>query len=105
MGKFRIADMDVRWSGIDDTTPPGHCLAVGFDRSGVGWVWLFYGPEPSDDGYRGKVLLPKDSTSESVPSYGPTGAYLRSGRDQANLLKRIAQATTTESTEEKTDGR
>lgn len=91
MGKFRLADMDVRSVGVDDLTPPGHCIATGLDPIGNLRVWLFAGSEPSDEGYRGNILIP-ENTEGVILAYGPRGSYVQSGRDQAELLKRLAES-------------
>ncbi|GES27868.1 hypothetical protein AB0G60_02900 [Streptomyces angustmyceticus] len=85
--EFRLANMDVRWSGVDDTTPPGHCLATGMDPLGVR-VWLFKGDRPSDDGFCGSLLIP---SSGPAVGYGPTGAYVTSSGDHTAMLARLAK--------------
>lgn len=90
MGKFRLSEVDVRWSGVDDTTPPGHCTAAGLDPLGNLWVWLFEGTEPSDEGYKGNLLLPKPDGAPLLTAYGARGAYARSGHDQTELLQYLA---------------
>lgn len=95
--RFRLADVDVRWSGIDDTTPPGYCLADGFDKAGNRRLWLFGGAEPSDEGFRGSILLPADPAGVSV-AYGPTGVYVRSsawGHDTTAMLTWLADSKET----------
>jgi hypothetical protein len=89
MGKFRLADMDVRSVGVDDLTPPGHCIATGLDPVGNLRVWLFEGNAPADETYRGNILIPQNAEG-LVMAYGPRGAYARSGRDQAELLQYLA---------------
>lgn len=90
MGKFHLAEQDVRWSGVDDTTPPGHCIASGLDPVGNLRVWLFASDEPSDDTYRGNILLPK-SVGSAATAYGPTGAYVKSGFDSTELLQHLVE--------------
>jgi hypothetical protein len=90
---FRLADQDIRWSGTDDTTPPGCCLATGKDSLGSIRVWLFRGSEPSDSGYLGSLLIPplKDVFDGARASaYGPTGAWVTSRGDHAAMLARLA---------------
>lgn len=86
--KFRLADMDVRWSGVDDTTPPGHCLASGLDPHGNVRVWLFKGVEPSDEGFRGSLLIP---SSGPAVGYGPTGTFVAGHGDHTAMLARLAK--------------
>jgi len=97
MAAFRLADVGVRWSGVDDSTPPGCCLAHGVDKLGNHRLWLFDGAEPSDKGFLGSVLLPADPAGVSV-AYGPTGVYVRSsawGHDTAAMLKWLADSKET----------
>jgi hypothetical protein len=91
MAQFRLSEVDVRWSGTDDTTPPGHCIATGLDMFDNLRVWLFEGREPSDAGYKGNLLLPRPEGSPIVSAYGARGAYVRSGHDQTELLKFLAE--------------
>jgi hypothetical protein len=91
MGTFRLTDMDIRWKGTDVTTPPGHCLAQGRDPVGNTRVWLFNAPEPTDEAYRGNLLMPTDPAG-LIFAYGPTGTYLASGDDQTELLNQLAGA-------------
>lgn len=93
MGTFHLAEVHVRWSGVDDTTPPGCCLANGVDALGNNRLWLFNGPEPTDDGYLGSIILPSTPGGVAV-AYGPTGVYVRSsawGHSLADLLKWLAE--------------
>lgn len=92
--KFRLNENDIRWSGIDDTTPPGHCIAVGTDRWGKVRIWLFEGTEPSNEHYRGSITIPAPGESSLIYAYGPTGAYARSGFDQTYLLQHLADKAT-----------
>jgi hypothetical protein len=90
MTQFRLSEVAVRWSGTDDNTPDGHCIATGKDTLGNHRVWLFTGDEPSDDGYRGNILVPA-SAGVILTAYGPTNAYVASGWDEAKLLNRLAK--------------
>ncbi|GGX49116.1 hypothetical protein [Streptomyces noursei] len=84
---FRLADMDVRWSGVDDTTPPGHCIATGLDPLGNAMLWLFKGDEPSDEGFCGFLLLPQH---RQATAYGPTGSFVASKGSHSEMLARLA---------------
>jgi hypothetical protein len=89
MTVFRIADMDVHWSGVDDTTPAGCCAALGIDPLGNVRVWLFRGETPADDRFLGSLLIPRRENG-IVTAHGPTGAYVASSGTQADLLVRLA---------------
>lgn len=87
--QFRFADLDLKWTGVDDTTPDGHVIATGFDSLGNIRVFLWAGDAPSDDAFRGSLLL-KDG--RVAGAYGPRGAWVASSGDQTALLARLARA-------------
>lgn len=96
MSTFRLADIEIRWSGTDDTTPPGHCLATGRDRLGNHRVWLFTGDTPTDEGFCGSLIVPAVERGGQVRSgrtsaYTPGGGWLTSGGDQADQLAHLAE--------------
>lgn len=86
--RFTLADLDLYWVGTDDTTPTGCTLAYGYDPLGNRRLFLWRGPEPSDDTFLGSVL-----TKEKGPStaYGSGGGYVGSGMS-GDLLDRLANA-------------
>lgn len=86
---FRLADMTVMWSGVDSTTPLLHSIALGRDPLGNIRVWLFASDTPQDDKFLGSVLIPNGRGARLI-AYGPTGAYVRSGGTQQELLAHLA---------------
>lgn len=91
MSDFHLAEVDVRWTGVDDSTPPGCCLANVRDQLGNYRLCLFRGAEPSDDGFLGSILIPTRAGVVAV-AYGPTGAYVTSnadGSDTSTLLNTL----------------
>lgn len=91
--RFRLADVTVHWSGVDDTTPAGHCLVHGTDPLGRQNLFLYAGDEPSDDGYRGRVQLPAAGLSATAIAYKAGGGFAGSGNDTSALLARLAAAS------------
>lgn len=92
--RFRLSDVTVHWSGVDDTTPAGHSLVHGTDPLGRQNLFLFAGDTPSDEAYRGRVQMP--AISESFwgnTAYGPRGTYVGSGKPAEELLARLANTT------------
>ncbi|MYU24615.1 hypothetical protein [Streptomyces sp. SID8352] len=95
MTTIRLADLDVRWTGTDNTTPTGHVLVLGIDSLGMLRVCLYAGDAPSDATFRGSLLIPPDGhTQRYLPTqttaYGPTGAFVTSIGDQTAMLNRLA---------------
>jgi len=87
----RLADFDVRWSGVDSTTPAGHVLATGVDALGRVLVCLYEGSEPSDDTFKGSVVLPPaDRLGATTTAYGRFGGYVVGSGDQTSQLARLA---------------
>lgn len=85
--QFRLADLDLRWTGTDDTTPEGHVIAVGLDPVGNTRVFLWAGQQPADEHYRGSLLLRENGAI----AYGPRGSYVTStGEGHAEMLARLA---------------
>lgn len=82
MPQFRIADLDLHWTGVDDATPPGHIIANGYDPVGNLRVFLWEGDRPTDDNYRGSLIL----TDRSATAYGPRGGYVKGIGGHAELL-------------------
>lgn len=89
MADFRLSDMSVMWSGVDSTTPLCHSIALGRDPLGNIRIWLFASDTPQDETHMGSVLIPNGRGARLI-AYGPTGAYVRSGTDQAELLAHLA---------------
>ncbi|CAK7288557.1 hypothetical protein [Streptomyces misionensis] len=95
MSTVRLADLTPVWSGTDDTTPAGHVLVHGIDSAGLHRLCLYAGDTPSDDAYRGHLLIPPDNHGQDfLPSrttaYGPGGAYVTSTGDHTFMLARLA---------------
>lgn len=87
--RFKAADCDVRWSGVDDDTPPGHCVAVGKDALGNNWLWLFRGDRPSEATFVGAVEIP--TTAERVPgTYGRGGGFVGLAHNTQDALAKLA---------------
>ncbi|WP_030570255.1 hypothetical protein [Streptomyces aureocirculatus] len=87
--KFRAATATVIWSGTDDTTPPGHCIAQGTDSLGVHWLWLFKGATPHDDAFVGAISVPKRAGESSV-AYGRGGGFVGLATDTKDTLAKLA---------------
>ncbi|WP_412079056.1 hypothetical protein ACLF6K_37565 [Streptomyces xanthophaeus] len=86
---FRMADADIRSCGVDDSTPPGHCTAIGIDSLGRMWLWLFQGAAPSDEAYVGAVQIP-ERAGQTPNAYGRTGAWEGVALDTKAALERLA---------------
>lgn len=87
--RFRLADVTVHWTGVDDTTPAGHCLVDGTDPLGRRNLFLFAGTTPSDEAYRGRVQLPAVGLSATAIAYKAQGGFAGSGNDTSALLARL----------------
>lgn len=86
--QFRLADLDLRWTGTDDNTPARHVIAVGLDPLGNTRTFLWAGDKPSDDTYRGSVL----HGDRNQVAYGPRGGYAGNGAPLSVLLADLANA-------------
>ncbi|MGW2657024.1 hypothetical protein ACWC1D_25630 [Streptomyces sp. NPDC001478] len=88
---MRLADLDAHWSGVDSTTPAGHVLVTGVDTLGRVRVCLYEGSEPSDDTFKGSLVLPpKDRLGSATTAYGRFGGYVVGSGDQTSQLARLA---------------
>ncbi|MFI5739173.1 hypothetical protein ACIA9I_12460 [Streptomyces anulatus] len=92
---IRLADLDIRWTGTDDTTPDGHVLALGTDNAGLLRLCLYAGEAPADDQLRGSLLITPEGHQEAflptrTTAYAPGGAWVTSSGDQASMLSRLA---------------
>lgn len=86
--RFKAADADVRWSGIDDDTPPGHSIAIGKDGVGNNWLWLFKGDGPSDDAFVGAIEIP--AQAGRIPgAYGPGGGFVGLAPNTRDALAKL----------------
>jgi hypothetical protein len=65
----RLADLTALWTGTDSTTPAEHVLVHGVDSTGIHRLCLYAGDTPSDDAYRGHLLIPPDDHGQQ---YLPT---------------------------------
>ncbi|WP_228994326.1 hypothetical protein [Streptomyces sp. DH8] len=95
---IRLADLDIHWTGTDDTTPDGHVLVLAIDNAGVLRLCLYAGDTPSDDQFRGSLLIPPEGHKEPflptrTTAYGPGGAWATSSGDQTSMLARLANLT------------
>lgn len=95
MAAIRLADLNIRWAGTDDTTPDGHVLVLAVDSLGVTRLCLYAGNAPSDDRFRGSLLIPPDGHSQRflptrTTAYGPDGAWITSSGDYSSMLARLA---------------
>ena len=98
MTAIKHADLNVRWTGVDSTTPVGHVLVLGVDQLGLLRLCLYKGSQPDDAAFRGSLLIPPDGhTQRHLPSrtaaYGPGGAWVTSSGDQTAMLRRLAEMT------------
>lgn len=85
---FTLDELDLRWVGHDDTTPAGCTLGHGYDPVGNLRLFLWRGPEPSDDTFLGSVITKEKGTSTA---YGPRGGFFGSGLT-GDLIDRLAAA-------------
>ena len=95
MTAIKLADLDVRWTGTDSTTPAGHVLVLGVGPLGVLRLCLYKGSQPDDAAFRGSLLIPPDGHNQRhlptrTTAYGPTGAFVTSQGDQTAMLHRLA---------------
>ena len=97
MPQFRLAALDLRWTGTDSNTPEGHVVATGFDSLGNYRVFLYAGAEPNDEQYVGSILIPKDVNKQAL-AYGPGGGLVTSrgneGEKLTALVDNYARRTT-----------
>lgn len=98
MTAIKLADLNVRWTGIDSTTPAGHVLVLGIDQLGLLRLCLYKGSQPDDSAFRGSLLIPPDGHSHRhlptrTTAYGPTGAFVTSHGNQHAMLRRLAEMT------------
>lgn len=101
MSAIRLADLNVQWTGADATAPRGHTLVQGVDSAGNLRLCLYAGAAPSDDTFRGSLLIPPDNHGQQflptrTTAYGPGGAYVTSSGDHTAMLARLADRTTNE---------
>lgn len=85
--QFRLADLDLRWTGTDSTTPAGHVIAVGYDPLGNLRTFLWAASTPSDETYCGSLLMRED---RPTIAYGPRGSYITSTGGQTTQLDLLA---------------
>ncbi|MFF6966278.1 hypothetical protein ACFY9G_23285 [Streptomyces anthocyanicus] len=96
MTVIKLADLNVRWTGVDSTTPAGHVLVLGVDPLGVLRLCLYKGSQPDDAAFRGSLLIPPDGHQQShlprrTTAYGPGGAFVTSSGDHTAMLQRLAE--------------
>ncbi|MFI2078594.1 hypothetical protein [Streptomyces triculaminicus] len=92
MPAIRLTNFNIHWTGVDDSTPPGHVLALGTDHLGNFRLCLYQGNEPTDEGFCGSLLIPPDGSNSKTIAYGPRGGYVTSSGDEASMLARLAEA-------------
>ncbi|MFE3484797.1 hypothetical protein [Streptomyces griseus] len=95
---IRLADLDIRWTGIDDTTPAGHVLALGTDSAGLLRLCLYAGDAPADERFRGSLLIPPENHTEPflptrTTAYNAGGGWVTCFGDQTSMLARLANLT------------
>ncbi|MFG3127368.1 hypothetical protein ACGFZU_06660 [Streptomyces tendae] len=96
MTAIKLADLNVRWTGADSTTPAGHVLVLGVDSLGLLRLCLYKGSRPDDAAFRGSLLIPPEGHQQShlparTTAYGTGGAFVTSNGDQAAMLRRLAE--------------
>ncbi|MEU2315138.1 hypothetical protein [Streptomyces albidoflavus] len=96
MAHIRLANLKIHWTGVDDTTPDGHVLVTATDSLGNLRVCLYAGDEPSDDTFRGSLLIPQDNHGQAflptqTTAYGPGGGFVTTIGDQTDMLARLAR--------------
>lgn len=90
--RFKAADVDVRWSGVDDDTPLGHSVAVGKDSLGNNWLWLFKGDSPVDKAFVGAIEIP--TQAGRIPgAYGRGDGFVGLAHDTKDALAKLAART------------
>ncbi|MFE1473534.1 hypothetical protein ACFW6N_06765 [Streptomyces cyaneofuscatus] len=87
---INLADLNIRWTGTDDTTPNGHVLVLGTDSVGNLRLCLYEGTEPDDAKFRGSLLIPPMGRPGGTVAYGPAGGHVTSIGDQTSMLARLA---------------
>ena len=92
--KFRAANATIKWHGKDDTTPPGHSIAIGTDGLGTMYLWLFKGDDPTDEAFVGSIHIPAGLNKTSV-AYNKNGGYVGTVSDTTTMLARLANEVTT----------
>lgn len=86
--RFKAAADDVRWSGIDDDTPPGHSIAIGKDSLGNNWLWLFKGDSPTDKAFVGAIEIP--AQVDRIPgTYGRGGGFVGLAPNTKDALAKL----------------
>jgi hypothetical protein len=95
--KFLAAHCTITWHGVDDTTPPGHSIAIGTDSLGSKYVWLFKGDHPTDEAFVGSILVPTRA-GQTPTAYGPGGGYAGNAPDTTAALARLAERASKEAT-------
>jgi len=88
MPQFRLAQLDLRWTGTDDTTPAGHVIATGLDPLGNVRTFLWAGDQPDDANYRGSFI----HSSWEATAYGPDGGYVRGHGDSSDMLTALVES-------------
>lgn len=97
MPQFRLADLDIRWTGTDSNTPAGHVTTTGFDPLGNYRVFLYEGDQPDDEHYVGSILIPKAANQPSI-AYSSGGGFAgASGTEAEKLAKLVARYAATKS--------
>jgi hypothetical protein len=92
--RFKAADADIRWSGVDDDTPPGHSVAVGKDSLGNSWLW-FKGDSPADKAFVGAIEIP--TQAGRIPgAYGCSGGFVGLAPNTRDALAKLAARAETE---------
>ncbi|MFJ9379532.1 hypothetical protein [Streptomyces sp. NPDC101455] len=89
--RFEPGDADIRWVGVDDDTPPGHCIAIGKDSLGNAWLWLFTGDTPSADAFVGSIEIPAQIT-KTPSAYGRFGGWAGLAHNTRQTLEQLAEA-------------
>ena len=74
--QMKLSEMTFSWTGVDDDTPSGHVLAIGKDKLGNIRLFLFAGEVPTDEGFRGSVLVPPPESPRGQIAYGRSGTYV-----------------------------
>ncbi|MGW7504437.1 hypothetical protein [Streptomyces albidoflavus] len=93
MSMIRLADLDIHRTETDEITPEGHVLVTALDRSGLLRICLYEGAEPSDENYRGCLIVPRGSQpqdSSRIKAYDAEGAFVTSDGDNKAKLACLA---------------
>ncbi|MEW2070021.1 hypothetical protein [Streptomyces sp. NPDC007346] len=96
---IRLADLDIRWTGTDDTTPAGHVLVLAIDNAGLLRLCLYAGDAPADDQFRGSLLIPPEGHKQSflptrTTAYNAGGGWVTCFGTQDSMLAQLANPTT-----------